>query len=368
MASLALPLPRLPRARRPRIALLLAPAAIALLLGGWLWFRDSSFASVQSVQISGVSGPGAAEIETALRRSARQMSTLDVNVGALQAAVASYPQVRALDVHASFPHGLRIAVIERPAVAVLQAASGRRAAAAADGVLLGGTLAASDLPTIPVSSLPTKRVHDPLLVQYLQVLGAAPAPLERLVWRVYDDQKGVTVEMRDGMLVIFGDSSRAHAKWLSLASVIVANGTASAAYVDVRAPERPAISATAAGATTATGSASGAAPAQGSLGTAAAIAASLEATINGQGSPPSSTAAAPSSTAAAPSGAATPSGESGSQEAQQGATGQGAPTGASTQETAPGSGEGSPAHSSEPAAAGAPAGSASGPQAGAGGG
>jgi cell division septal protein FtsQ len=360
MASFALSFPRLPRPRGARIALLLAPVAIALLLGAWLLFRDSPFASVESVQVSGVSGAGAGAIESALRRSARQMSTLDVNVGALKAAVASYPQVRALEVHASFPHGLRIAVIEQPAVAVLQAASGRRVAAAADGVLLGGTLAASEMPTIPVSALPAKRVHDPLLLQYLQVLGAAPAPLRRLVWRIYDDQKGVTVEMRDGMLVLFGDSSRAHAKWLSLASVIVASGTASAAYVDVRVPERPAISATA-GATTAAGSSSGSAAAQGSLGTAAAIAAGLQATINGQGS-------SPASSAPAPSGAATPANESASQEGQQGATGQGVGTGASTQEAASGSAEGSSAHPSEPGAAVAPGGSAGASQPGVGGG
>ena len=140
MAGFALPmrLPRLPRRiGRPRPALLAAPLVLALLAGAWLWFRDSSFASVQAVQIRGVSGPGAAQIEGALTRAARQMTTLDANAGTLRAAVAAYPEVRGIDVSTSFPHGMRITVSEQPPVAVLQAASGARSAVAANGVLLG---------------------------------------------------------------------------------------------------------------------------------------------------------------------------------------------------------------------------------------
>ncbi len=51
---------------------------------------------------------------------------------------------------------------------------------------------------------------------------------------------GLTVAMRDGLLVYFGDASRPHAKWLALAAVLADSSSAGADYVDVRLPERPA--------------------------------------------------------------------------------------------------------------------------------
>jgi len=342
MAGFALPmrLPRLPRRiGRPRPALLAVPLVLALLAGAWLWFRDSSFASVQAVQIRGVSGPGAAQIEGALTRAARQMTTLDANAGTLRAAVAAYPEVRGIGVSTSFPHGMRITVSEQPPVAVLQAASGARSAVAANGVLLGDRVLTSALPAIPIESLPRKQVHDATVLQYLAALGAAPAPLARLVTRVYEGPKGLTVALRSGMLIYFGDASRAHAKWLAFASVLVASHDTSASYVDVRLPERPAIaggaSAEAAGASEGS-SAGSATAAQGSLASSAALAVGLQAAIGGetgaQGSLPS---------ASAPQGA---TGESGSGEAQ---SGSGASSAGGAERSAEGSAEGASGGASE---------------------
>jgi hypothetical protein len=52
--------------------------------------------------------------------------------------------------------------------------------------------------------------------------------------------EGVTVAMRSGLLIYFGDATRPHAKWLSLARVLADPSSAGASYVDVRLPERPA--------------------------------------------------------------------------------------------------------------------------------
>jgi cell division protein FtsQ len=226
--------------RRLRFALMAIAGAAALLGGVWLWFRDSSFAAVKRVQITGVSGPGAAAIEATLQRAAHGTSTLDLDAGALRAAVARYPQVRGLRVHASFPHELQIAVSEQLPVAVLKEPGAARTAAAADGAVLGAALAASDLPVIAVSTLPGRSVRSAETLRYLSVLGAAPTSLLRFVARVYEGPKGLTVAMRGGMLVFFGDAARPHAKWSSFARVLVAQGSADASYVDVRLPERPA--------------------------------------------------------------------------------------------------------------------------------
>src|SRR2546430_2530048 len=127
------------RRRRLRIALLVCVIVAPLLGGGWLWLRHSSLVAVRDVRISGVHGRDAAAIDAALVRVARQMSTLDVRPAALRAAVAPFRLVRDVRATASFPHAMRIRVIEQPPVAAL-AAAGARTALTADGVVLGPAL------------------------------------------------------------------------------------------------------------------------------------------------------------------------------------------------------------------------------------
>ncbi|MGH2855781.1 MAG: cell division protein FtsQ/DivIB, partial [Solirubrobacteraceae bacterium] len=135
------------RRRRLRNALIAVLAALPLLGGGWLWLRDSSLVAVEHVQVGGVHGVDAAGIDAALSGAARRMTTLDVNVGALRAAVAPFRVVRGLSVSASFPHELRIRVVEQLPVAALTVA-GVRTAVAADGVVLGPALLSASLPAI----------------------------------------------------------------------------------------------------------------------------------------------------------------------------------------------------------------------------
>jgi len=233
------------RRRRLRLGLLAALLAAAALAGGWLLLRNSSLVSVERVHVSGVHGPEAAEIEAALGRAARQMSTLDVRTGALAAAVAPYRVVRELRATASFPHGLHIDVVEQLPVAALTVAGGRTAVAA-DGVVLGPALLSSSLPLLKqgqssAAALPVGRqVQGSSLLASLTLLGAAPAPLARAVARVYTGPQGVTAAMRNGLVVYFGNATRPHAKWLSLARVLADPSSAGAVYVDVRVPGRPA--------------------------------------------------------------------------------------------------------------------------------
>ena len=224
-----------------RAALLVALIAVPLLGCGWLWLRQSSFVAVQRVQISGVHGPEAAAVESALTDAARGMSTLDVHPAALLAAVAPLRVVREVRAVPRFPHGLRIQVVEQLPVATLLA-GGVRTAAAADGVVLGPALLSGSLPSVAgtVELAAGKRVSDANVLGALTVLGAAPAPLARLAERAFMGPNGLTVAMRNGLLVYFGDATRPHAKWLSLAHVLADAGSAGASYVDVRLPSRPA--------------------------------------------------------------------------------------------------------------------------------
>jgi cell division protein FtsQ len=247
------------RRRRLRLGLLTVVIAVPALVGGWMWLRDSSLVSVERVQISGVHGPEARSIEAALGRAARHMSTLDVHPGALTAAVAPYRVVRAVHASPSFPHGLRIRVSEQLPVAALTVAAGRTAVAA-DGVVLGPALLSNSLPALGmglngsgIGRATGERVHGSSLLAALTVLGAAPARLAAAVERVFMGPQGVTVAMRTGLLVYFGDATRPHAKWLSLARVLADPSSQGASYVDVRLPERPAAGfASGAGAATST--------------------------------------------------------------------------------------------------------------------
>jgi cell division protein FtsQ len=227
--------------RRLRIALLCLLLALPIVAGGWLALRHSPLSSVEHVRVSGVHGPEAAAIESALVAAAHGMSTLAVNTGALNAAVARFHVVSEIKASASFPHSLEIVVGEQPAVAALVVA-GARTAVAADGVVLGQSLLRSSLPTIGGYTLPLpgKRVDGPNVLAALSILGAAPTALARHVSRAYAGPEGLTLVMSNGLLAYFGDGSRPHAKWLSFERVLTDPSSAGASYIDVRLPERPA--------------------------------------------------------------------------------------------------------------------------------
>jgi len=229
------------RARRARIALIVVLAALAVLSGGYLLLRDSSFVAVQRVQISGVHGAEAQAIDAALVSAARHMSTLDVKPQALRGAVAPFRVVSTVRAIPSFPHGLRIEVVEQLPVASL-VVNGSRTAVAADGVVLGPALLSSSLATLTGYIEPPAgaRLHSPFLLESLALLGAAPHALARRVTKLYISAEGLTAAMHNGLLVYFGDSTLPHAKWLSLARVLADHSSAGASYVDVRLPGRPA--------------------------------------------------------------------------------------------------------------------------------
>jgi cell division protein FtsQ len=218
-----------------------AAILVPLLGGGWLSLRDSSLVSVRHVHITGVHGVDAIEIRQALDAAALRMTTMHFDAAALRSSVSSFAIVGSLHVSTSFPHSVSIAVTERPAVAALLTA-GQRTAVAADGTVLGPALLSSSLPTIAGSVEPPTgaRLREPAAVAAVGVLGAAPPPLAAFVVRVFNGPEGLTVAMRNGLQVYFGNSTRPHAKWLSLARVLVSPSAAGAVYVDVRLPERPA--------------------------------------------------------------------------------------------------------------------------------
>ncbi|MHB8656873.1 MAG: cell division protein FtsQ/DivIB [Solirubrobacteraceae bacterium] len=229
------------RVRLGRRSLIALAALVALLGGGWLWLRDSPLVAVKHVTIVDDNGPDAGRIRSALIAAARRMTTLDVNVGALQAAVSAYPVVQGLHVDTSFPHGLRIVVVEDVPLATLSA-GGRSVLVNAAGNVLSGRAGAAALPSIPVSAMPSSnRVSDPGALEDVAVLAAAPYAMLVHVAQVSQvGGHGVIAQLRGGPQVIFGDASELGAKWAAVTAVLANPGSAGAAYIDVTDPTRPA--------------------------------------------------------------------------------------------------------------------------------
>src|SRR4051794_23807276 len=193
---------RLPRlvAAHPRIAGG-ALALVILVAGGFLLVRDSSLVGVEQVTVSGAAGPEGPRVRAALEQAAREMTTLHVRRGTLMAAVARYPTVRGLDIERDVPHGLRITVLRRPAVAALASGS-QRLAVAADGTLLRGVPIPDDVPSVKIAAPPAgTRLSDPRAAKALALVAAAPPAMREHVGRVYLGRQGLEADLRTGPAV-----------------------------------------------------------------------------------------------------------------------------------------------------------------------
>jgi cell division protein FtsQ len=239
---------------RPGPRTLAAVVAVLVLgVGAYLWFRDSSFVTVKKVTITGVSGPDAGRIRSALESAARNMTTLDVKMDQLHTAVGPYPLVKELRVTTQFPHGMRIRVIEEIPVAEV-ALGGRDVAVASDGTLLHDAGPTPQLPLITLRAPPggtrlTQQDGLPLVA----LLAAAPyALLSHISQASSTGEHGFVAQLRNGPSIYFGDGTRMAAKWTAASEVLASAGSAGAEYIDVTDPDRPVAGAAAPAATTST--------------------------------------------------------------------------------------------------------------------
>ena len=213
----------------PRGWLLAAAGILAVLVAGFFWLRESSLVGVENVSITGASGPDAPRIEAALRSVARDMTTLNVQQDELEEAVEPFPTVADLRLESDFPHGLRIEVIEREPVAIIQQGD-HRMPVLAGGTVLRGATAPDDLP----------QIDEERPEHVLDLLGAAPRPLLRRAERAFAGPKGLTVRMAEGPVLYFGGPEDLQAKWAAAARVLADPTAEGATYVDVRVPQRTA--------------------------------------------------------------------------------------------------------------------------------
>ncbi len=232
----------LPRRLRSWHTLALVLALILIGWLGWTWYRSSSFVKVDSVKVTGLSGPEVPQIRAALTSAALQMTTLNIDMQKLDAAVASYPYVHALSVTGRGAHGVLIHVAERVPVAYVHSGGSSRVVDA-DGVLLPSTTTvAGALPVVPVASLSASNtVASPGARAAIAVLAAAPyALLSHLGAATSSSSHGVIVQVRNGPQLYFGTGTQLAQKWDAAVAVLQNKESAGASYIDVTDPSRPA--------------------------------------------------------------------------------------------------------------------------------
>ena len=213
--------------RRVVVVLLLA----AVLGGaGWLVFFSSVLA-VEGVEVEG--------LDVLEPREVRQVAAVPlgqplatVSLDAIAARVESLAPVKAVDVSRSWPDKVRIAVLEREAVAVVER----------DGVVRGlddeGVLF-RQFPSVP-KTLPVVRIsaatRSEALAEAAAVIDALPASLaakvDHIAVRTVDD---ISLELRNGRTVFWGSSSESSSK----AAVLEVLLRQKASVYDVSVPGQP---------------------------------------------------------------------------------------------------------------------------------
>jgi cell division protein FtsQ len=222
------------------LALVLALGLIGWL--GWTWYRSSSFVKVEKVTVTGLSGPDIGQIRDDLTSTALTMTTLNVNLPKLEAAVSQYGYVQRLTVSGAGAHGLVIHVDEQVPVALVQI-SGQSQVVDADGQLLPGATAHAELPTVPLSGtgLNGDTITAPGARSAIAVLAAAPyALLAHVAGATSSSAHGVIVQLRNGPQLYFGAVSQLARKWAAVVAVLQNRESAGASYIDVTDPQQPA--------------------------------------------------------------------------------------------------------------------------------
>lgn len=246
MGALVRSLPgRLPGLPAPGPALrrrlgILAIVFVALVAAFQFWLRDSDLVAVETVTISGAEERP--ELTSKLESAALDQTTLHVDEGALEAAIAGDPAVLGLSASADFPHGLEIDVQLRDPVGYI-ASTG--AVVAGDGVVLEQVknrpegVAAIEIEDGKVG---TGAALDGNALLVAKALGPAPEPLlEQADSARMDAEHGVVVTLGEGIELRFGDRLDPDLKWRAAAAVLADPELTTASYIDLSVPDRPVV-------------------------------------------------------------------------------------------------------------------------------
>jgi cell division protein FtsQ len=205
--------------------------------------RDLSVFRIKEVTVKGLdsSTEQGKQIKAAIEDATGEMTTLHLDQDLLDEEMSRFPRVASAIVDADFPSSATVTVIEREDGSVF--GDGADALLiASDGTVLGSPGDMVDqLPLVGSGDPPRDGRLDGRALEQAVVLGAVPRELRSYVDRSDFGRDGVEVTLSNGLVLLFGDSTKAEQKWKAAASVIADPGLTDAGYVDLSVPRRPAV-------------------------------------------------------------------------------------------------------------------------------
>ncbi|GAA1275482.1 hypothetical protein Psi02_01940 [Planotetraspora silvatica] len=214
--------------RRTILATLLTGGVVGV--ATWVVFF-SPVLGVRSIEVTGdVTVPAEQLRQAAGVRLGTPLATVDL--GLVEQRVRAVREVESARVDRAWPGTLRVAVVERTAIAVALLGPGRSAVLDRFGVVLREVAVAP--PRLPLLRVQRLAADDPSTRSALTVLSVLPEDVSRLVSQVRaPSPKSVTLKLTDGRTVIWGDAGRAAEKGRLLTSLL----TRPATSYDISSPK-----------------------------------------------------------------------------------------------------------------------------------
>ncbi|MCW2791113.1 MAG: cell division protein FtsQ [Nocardioides sp.] len=210
------------------VAVLLLVALVA----GTVWaVFFSSFLAVQGVRVDGLHDLRAGQVRAAADVPMGE-PLARVDLDGIRRRVESLAGVRSADVTREWPDQVRVTVVERVAIAVVEI-GGRIRGMDADGVVFRDyTQAPAGLPRVQTSS----GTRSDALQEAARVIAALPADLARIVDHVgVQTVDQIELVLRDGRVVVWGSADESSVKARVLAALL----QHPARTYDVSVPEQP---------------------------------------------------------------------------------------------------------------------------------
>jgi cell division protein FtsQ len=235
-------LTRTPDPRPSRASWVLAVVALVALAVVALWVTHSAVFRVHALSVTGDHHLSKGEV-LRLAGVDDHTNVLWLSTDRVEDRLTRSPWIREAHVSRSLPTSVSIVIEERRAVAEVRSGD-RRYFVSGDGMVLGPARSATSLPVIDVRGASV--VVGSKLRAATGALGAitnVPPSVRGAVRGAKGERgRGLVLELRGGVVAIYGDGSSPAAKGQALAAVLAwaARHGVALSYVDVRAPVTPA--------------------------------------------------------------------------------------------------------------------------------
>ncbi len=231
---------RAARLRRTLVALVLILAIAAL-----VWFEQSRYAAVRTVDVVGLERL-TAEVVLEAADIAPGRSVLRLRPRATEARVRALPAVRDVTVRRAAPDRIVIAVTERRPVLVVEHRRtvrllDRDGVVVEDGTIAGLPVVSLITPPPPVGG--TFAAHAALSNAYRAWSGLSGPLRAQVVLLRAPDEVGLELELASGVTIRFGRAERIEEKVRAIGAVLDDIAGSEITVVDVRVPSVPVVSA-----------------------------------------------------------------------------------------------------------------------------